>query len=290
MQKYTEINENTEIEASRQLLIDNDMTAITSSSGVDFPTYGLTGTPCYRADQDRLFIKRADGTWQMIVDAAKTALAQEDGDARYSAITHHHDTQYAARESTARPGVTRLYRSDADSGYNVQLTWTGTYWKLYGHNGDTAHAGVLVDRATSAASADDSTQLGGLTTDNWMRRNINQTFAATMTITGSLTVQTNLVVSGDITSSSDARLKTDIEPLTGALDKLMQLQGVSYRNKTTNQKNIGFIAQEIEKVIPDVVRKGADEKLSVAYGNVTALLTEAIKELVGRVEQLEASA
>lgn len=290
MQKYTEVNENTTIETSRQLLVDNDMTAITSNSGVGFPTYGLTGTTCYRADQDRLFIKRADGVWRMIADTTKTALSREEGDSRYSSITHEHDTQYAARVSTARPGVTRLYRGDSDTGHNVQVTYTGTYWKLYGYSGNTEHAGVLVDRAISASSADNAVNLGGLTTGNWMRRNTNQTFAATMTITGSLTVQTNLVVSGDITSSSDARLKTDIEPLTNALDKLMQLQGVSYRSKATNQRNIGFVAQEIERIVPDVVRKGADEKLSVAYGNITALLTEAIKELVGRVEQLEATA
>lgn len=288
MQRYTEITENHSIEESRQLLLDNDMTSITNNAGVNFPEYGMAGTTCFRADQQRLFILRVDGQWQMIADATKTALSREEADQRYSTVTHNHDTVYAPRQSSNRPGVTKLYRSDSDQPHNIQVSWTGSYWKLQGYNGETPHSGVLVDRATSAATADNTGKLGGVAASNWLRSNTNQTFSAALTITGNVTMQSNLTVSGDVTSSSDIRLKSDIETIEDALQKVESLRGVSYRHKQTNQKNIGFVAQEVQKIVPDVVRVGEDKKLSVAYGNITALLVEAVKELALRVKKLEA--
>ncbi|KJZ17422.1 hypothetical protein TW86_03990 [Halomonas sp. S2151] len=290
MQRYTDIDENTEVEDSRQLLLDNDMTSITNNSGVSFPAYAEAGTACYRLDHDRLYIKRVNGEWRMIADAAQTALTREEADQRYSDINHNHDTAYAPRQSPNRPGITKLYRSDADSGYNVQTTWTGTYWKLYGYNGDSAHAGCLVDRANSASSADNASKLNGLSAGNYLRSNTNSTFTASLTVNGNLTVKSSLTVSRDITSSSDARLKRDIATLEDATQKVKQLRGVSYVMKSSGEKGIGFVAQELQKVVPDVVRIGEDKKLSVAYGNITALLTEALKDVISRIEKLEAAA
>lgn len=51
-------------------------------------------------------------------------------------------------------GVTRLYRNDSDSDYSVQTYWTGSYWRLYGYNGDTGHADTQVGYANSAGNAD----------------------------------------------------------------------------------------------------------------------------------------
>jgi len=93
----------------------------------------------------------------------------------------------------------------------------------------------------------------------------------------------NLTALGNVTAYSDARLKTDIETLDNALDKVTKLRGVSYKRLDTQEAGIGVIAQEIENVLPEVVQDGAYK--SVAYGNVVGLLIEAIKELKAELDE-----
>ncbi len=77
--------------------------------------------------------------------------------------------------------------------------------------------------------------------------------------------------------SSDEKLKKNITPITGALAKVEALEGVSFEWKDNGEKNLGFIAQDVETVLPELV--SGEELKSVAYGNMTAVLLEAIKEL-----------
>ena len=95
----------------------------------------------------------------------------------------------------------------------------------------------------------------------------------------------------DVTAFSDERLKEDIQPITGGLEKVMQLQGVSYkRNDVENAKTqIGVIAQQVEPILPEVVLTADDEMgtKSVDYAKMTAVLIEAVKELKQEVTQLK---
>ena len=103
---------------------------------------------------------------------------------------------------------------------------------------------------------------------------------ATIAVTGSLTA------TGDIESTSDERVKTDIKTIPDALNKVLQLRGATFIKD--NKKSIGVIAQEIQKVIPEVVTvpDGEDGLASVAYGNIVGLLIEAIKEQQGQIDDL----
>ena len=101
-------------------------------------------------------------------------------------------------------------------------------------------------------------------------------------------------VNGSLTS--DARLKTDIKPLEGSsLEKVKQLTAKTYLWKDDlmgkgDTREIGFIAQDVVKVVPEVVSKmssGADT-LGVAYTQLIPVLVEAVKELSAKVEALEA--
>ena len=92
-----------------------------------------------------------------------------------------------------------------------------------------------------------------------------------------------ITASGDITAFSDERLKSDIETIDNALDKVMNMRGVSYTKQA--EKGIGVIAQEIEKVLPEVVTDG--EYKSVAYGNIVGVLIEAIKEQQKQIDKLK---
>lgn len=86
------------------------------------------------------------------------------------------------------------------------------------------------------------------------------------------------------TNTSDERLKTNINTLTNALEKVKQLRGVNYnwKEEENGDVRIGFIAQEVNKIVPELtfINKNSDEQyMGVHYDNVTALLVEAIKEL-----------
>jgi hypothetical protein len=97
----------------------------------------------------------------------------------------------------------------------------------------------------------------------------------------------NMTVAGDVNSSSDIKLKTNIQTLTNSLEKVLNLRGVEFdRIDVEGKHQIGFIAQEVEEIIPELVSEKQGTK-SVAYGNITALLVEAIKELKGEIEELK---
>lgn len=96
----------------------------------------------------------------------------------------------------------------------------------------------------------------------------------------------NFTAAGNVTAYSDLKLKTDIETIDNALDKVSKMRGVMYTRKDTGSRGTGVIAQEMQEVLPEVVLEG--ENLSVAYGNIVGVLIEAIKELEQRVADLEA--
>ena len=101
----------------------------------------------------------------------------------------------------------------------------------------------------------------------------------------------NLVAGGTVTANSDEKLKTNIKTIDNALEKVLSLRGVEYDRIDTQEHQIGVIAQEVEKIIPEVVypkQPAPDyETKSVAYANLVGLLIEAIKEQNQRIVELE---
>jgi hypothetical protein len=115
--------------------------------------------------------------------------------------------------------------------------------------------------------------------------NINGLFVSSTKLTFNPSTG-NFTAGGTITANSDLRIKKNIKPITDALKKVLMMQGVEYDRIDTEQHQIGFIAQEIEKIIPEAVLTTNDMK-SVAYQNLVAVLVEAIKEQTKRIEILE---
>ena len=99
----------------------------------------------------------------------------------------------------------------------------------------------------------------------------------------------DITAQGNVTAYSDRRFKTDIFSIENALSTVQQLQGVYYTKVSTTTKNIGVIAQDVEKVLPEVVHTDSspEQMKSVAYANLTAVLIEAVKELSKKVQDLE---
>ena len=97
---------------------------------------------------------------------------------------------------------------------------------------------------------------------------------------------TNLVCGGTVTANSDEKLKENITTISNALEKVTALRGVEYDRKDSGEHQIGVIAQEVEKIVPEVVYNN-DEIKSVAYGNLVGLLIEAIKDLKIEITELK---
>ena len=81
------------------------------------------------------------------------------------------------------------------------------------------------------------------------------------------------------TSRSSRRFKTNIRPLERALEKVQQLQGVSYERKSDAKREIGVIAEDVEEIVPEVVSRDSEthDVEGVDYSRLTALLIEAVK-------------
>ena len=93
-------------------------------------------------------------------------------------------------------------------------------------------------------------------------------------------------------TSSDRRLKENIEPIESALAKVQTLTGCTFDMKLddgTPERRTGLIAQDVQKVLPEAVMEddSEDKYLSVVYGSIMGLAVEAIKELSSQVEELK---
>jgi hypothetical protein len=119
---------------------------------------------------------------------------------------------------------------------------------------------------------------------------------------GALTVTGDITATGNITAYySDSRLKTNIQSIPNALDKLVRLRGVIWdwdeseceraKFKPETASDIGLIAQEVQGILPTAVGKGANpDYLAMKTSNqaLIGLLVEAVKELKGEVDYLKA--
>jgi len=112
---------------------------------------------------------------------------------------------------------------------------------------------------------------------------------------GVVSVSGDLQITGDVTAyySSDERLKKNITPIESPLEKLKLISGNTFEWDEENTahsnkgKDIGVVAQEIEKVLPEIVGERKGYK-AVQYEKIVALLIESNKALLSRVEELEA--
>jgi hypothetical protein len=85
---------------------------------------------------------------------------------------------------------------------------------------------------------------------------------------------------------SDATLKENVTPVSNALDMVKRLQGVRYDWIKSGESDIGFLAQDVKEVVPEVV-KGAEGDMGIDYSKLTTILAEAVKDLAAQVEELK---
>jgi hypothetical protein len=114
-------------------------------------------------------------------------------------------------------------------------------------------------------------------------------------IKGALFVKENVVTSGSILTTSDARYKENIRQIKNASDLIKAITGVLYKYryrqypkmKFPRTEQIGLIAQEVNDVFPQIIRQNSDGFLSVSYSSLNAVLIEVFKENQEKIDKLE---
>ena len=226
--------------------------------------------------------------------------------------------------STAAPVLTfkRNSSSPADADYLGQLKFKGEnnadeeiiYAKITGKIQDVADGTEdgLIEFANKKAGSNVIT--ARLRSDSFQLLNsTNLSVDGTSTFTGDITGEDAQIDSlgvgtaassttgeiratGDITAyySSDERLKENIKPIENATDKVKALGGYTFDWKegiedvtSKSGKDVGIIAQELEKVLPELVNTRDNGYKGVDYPKLVALLIESNKELINRIEELE---
>ena len=149
---------------------------------------------------------------------------------------------------------------------------TGYGWRFYYEGTGSGNLNKLIIKSENNGSGVDALSF---TQDG------NATFGATLSAVGDVVAY----------ASSDKRLKDNIIPISNPTEKLKQIGGYTFDwndNQTTYEgHDVGVIAQEIEKVLPEVVTTRDNGYKAVKYEKLVALLIESNKELIKRVEELE---
>ena len=288
---------------------DNAAIALTSSAG------GITAT-C--DDNKSIILQNEANDTYIKLNANNTTASSET-----IQLVNAHGTDNAAIALTSSAGgITAT--CDDDKSIILQNEANDTYIKLNANNTTasnetiqlvnahgtdnaaislTSSVGGIDINASGLISLDSSGGLINIGNDNNNQNiNIGTNGDRTITIgatsgTTSIKLDGSVAVKDEIVSSSDKRLKKNIVKLNGALDKVTQMRGVSFKwrddkNKGKNKNNkkkkvIGFIAQEVEEIVPDLT--GVDSKgfMTVNYLGTTALLVEAIKEQQKIINELK---
>ena len=263
----------------------------------------------------------ATGNLELQVDAsAVISVKDEDGDSMATftsngaSVLYHNNTATVSTVS----GNTTLSGSLASGATTVtgalSVSSTSTFTGAITSNAGVVVDNITIDGTTIALSSGDltldaaadivldaagqdiifktnGTQFGAINNNNTNVTIISGTTTAAtfdgaaVTFAGTL-ASGAITSSGDVTAFSDMRIKHDIETIEGALAKVSDMRGV-YFKRNNGEAGTGVIAQEIENILPEVVKDG--EYKSVAYGNMVGILIEAIKELKAEVEKLKES-
>ena len=170
-------------------------------------------------------------------------------------------------------------------------------WRM---NGSRTSYGGFLDSYSYMHYMGDSGGNGGIyfnnnSTSQWYlyhHRNNNCTSINTSTGSSSygLYVDKTIYSTADITAYSDARLKENIVTIDDALNIVLKLTGVYYNRKDdeTKTRKVGVIAQDVEKILPEVVTYAKDiDQYGVDYGKMAGVFIEAIKTQQQKIDKLE---
>lgn len=241
---------------------------------------------------DQLYFRRYNSGWQgwrTALDSSNyTGYRDWGGNAIYAGILYDgNNTGYYVDPNSAS-NMSSVYadnwfRSYGNTGlygqsYGVHFyPQTGSAWSITGSGGNIELQFRSNHNSTirGYVYADTSNNIGFLTSGGGWRLRCDDSG--------------NAIATGDVTAYSDRRVKENIYTIDNALDKVNNLRGVYYTriDSEDKQRKVGVIAQETLEILPEVVGQDTDGMYNVAYGNITAVLIEAIKEQQKQIEELK---
>ena len=168
----------------------------------------------------------------------------------------------------------------------VSIASDGTNVRLISTQAAGANTQIQFNSANTFGASSSLTFDGATLATNQIAATGNVGIGGALAVTGAITTSSTITAAGNITAFSDERLKSNIKTIENALDLVGEMRGVSYIANNTGLPSIGVVAQEIQKIVPEVVQDN-NGMLSVAYGNIVGVLIEAIKELKDKVKELE---
>ena len=213
-------------------------------------------------------------------------------------ILRSHSNNYFYHNSWIQVGGSGLFSGSTNGAhFNPNTTTSYGTWRSSGSRG--GYDGILFDGGGDVAIMYDSSGNGGLYRQANGRWHIYHHVGNNcLAIGGSGTSSTyeayvhgDLYATGNITAYSDARIKENVVTIDSALEKVESMRGVYYNkiDDPDKTKEVGFIAQEVNEVIPEAVTYAEDvDQYGVKYANITALLVESVKELSQQVKDLQA--
>jgi hypothetical protein len=143
-------------------------------------------------------------------------------------------------------------------------------------------SGSTVTGSATAANSANTLFVIGNGSNTWAKSDAFKVMA-----NGDTTVSNDLTVGGDIVVSSDARLKANIVSLGSTLAKLLLIDGKTYTMKKNGKQKIGVLAQDIQKVFPELVTTDDKDMLAVNYQGLVPVLINALKEQDDKISRLE---
>ena len=224
----------------------------------------------------------------------------QDLDGRYS-TTDTNTTYSTATSSTL--GLVKIGYAESGQNYPVELSSGKMYVNVPWTNTNTTYtAGVGLQLVgtefrNTVTNTDTITYISqgtGVTVSGPSSPGNSYQISIGQSVGTSDTVQFGLIRStGDIVAyySSDERLKDNVKPIENALEKLQKIRGVEFdwndKQDVYEGHDTGVIAQEVQKVLPEVVTEREDGMLAVKYEKMIGLLIESIKDLKAEVDELK---
>ena len=221
-----------------------------------------------------------DGT---LAGNADTAVPTEQ------AVKTYVDTQLGGlSQNSISEGDSNITVTDSGVG-TIGITIDNTSVATINGSGITMNAGAFVGNLTGNADTVTVAGQGGPATRYVLFADATTGAVSPKTNTNfTFNPGTGELTSTIVTASSDARLKENIVDIENSLEKIIALKGHEYnRIDSPDRKEIGVIAQEVEKVEPALVSENDEGYKSVAYGNMNALIIEAIKELKSQIDEIK---
>jgi hypothetical protein len=211
-----------------------------------------------------------------------SAIVARDGSGNFAAGTITAALTGNASTATTLQTARTIGGVSFNGAANINLPGVNT-----GGNQDTSGTSAISTAATvttSSAASAFKVPFANTTVSTTGNYGLLQDSTATFTYNPS----TNVLEAGTFNTTSDISLKENICTFENAMDVVAGLRGVRFTWKKNGIKTVGLIAQEVEKVLPELIGTNADTGLkSVSYANMVAVLIEAVKELKAEIEELK---